>query len=323
MQVKPLIRGLATYVPGTGRIFSKGTGGTDNARYCYSVWLRHLVVARENGLQTEPEAVAELGPGDSVGVGLAALISGADKYYALDVVEHADIRKNLEIFEELLNLFKAKEDVPGEGEFPQVKPYLDSYEFPNSILSDDRLNASLNEARIERIRDSIIDMSAADSMITYRAPWLNLEIIKPESVDMTISQAVLEHVDDLRGTYEALYTWLESGGFMSHQIDFRCHGTAAKWNGHWTYSDLVWRLIRGNRPYLLNRQPYSTHINLMKDAGFTVVCERRVKSPWEFDKKALARRFRDMSEDDLTTSGAFVQAVKESEGKRRRCVNVK
>src|SRR5689334_3926898 len=54
-----------------------GTGGSSSARYCYSVWLRHLSMAARLGLNTDPKDVAELGPGHSIGVGLAALLSGA------------------------------------------------------------------------------------------------------------------------------------------------------------------------------------------------------------------------------------------------------
>ena len=60
--------------------------------------------------------VAELGPGDSLGIGFSALISGADKYFAFDVVEHANASRNFEIFDELVSLFKNKEDIPDDKE---------------------------------------------------------------------------------------------------------------------------------------------------------------------------------------------------------------
>ena len=104
-----------------------------------------------------------------------------------------------------------------------------------------------------------------------------------ESVDMLYSQAVLEHVDDLPGTYRAMRLWVKNGGMLSHSIDFRCHSTANDWNGHWQYSDRIWRLIRGKRSYLLNREAYSAHVDLLKDNGFeltlkqTDIAESRLK----------------------------------------------
>ena len=101
MKFKNVALGLLSYVPGAYKALAKGTRGTDTARYCYSVWLRHLVMARRSGLRQMPESAAELGPGDSLGIGLAALISGVKSYFALDVVRYANPKRNLEIFEEL------------------------------------------------------------------------------------------------------------------------------------------------------------------------------------------------------------------------------
>lgn len=50
MKLKQLIYGVASFVPGVIRLCAKGTGGTDSARYCYSVWLRHLVMAKKTVL---------------------------------------------------------------------------------------------------------------------------------------------------------------------------------------------------------------------------------------------------------------------------------
>src|SRR5215831_2336575 len=121
MKVKELVHGVVTLIPGMNQFRAKGTSGTDSARCCYSVWLRHLVMAFNNGLNFNPSVVAELGPGDSLGIGIAALISGAAKYFAFDVVEHANLERNLRIFDDLVTLFESRADIPGRDEFPEVK----------------------------------------------------------------------------------------------------------------------------------------------------------------------------------------------------------
>ncbi len=305
-----LVTGLATFIPGLAKFSSRGTGGTDSARYCYSVWLRHLVSVDDKGLNTDPAVVAELGPGDTLGIGLSALLSGAEKYYAFDMVEHANAERNLGIFDELVSLFRNREDIPGKDEFPLVNPCLESYVFPGNILRKDRLDQALNEERIEKIRRAILDPSGDNSMIQYRVPWFDSSVVERESVDFIYSQTVLECVDNLRYAYEAMWTWLKPRGFMSHQIDFKSIGTADEWNGHWTYSDFLWKLMRGKRPYLINREPYSTHIKLINEASFQVVNEKIVTMRSEIPRRKLAPRFRDLSDDDLTTSGAFILAVK-------------
>lgn len=310
MKLKQLIYGLAMFVPGVNQYLAKGTGGTISARYCYSVWLRHLVMAKTNGLNPYPKIVAELGPGDSLGIGMAALISGCDKYFAFDVVEHSNTERNLKIFDELVELFRNREAIPGDDEFPKVKPYLDNYDFPADILDESRLQYALEESRIEKIRDGISNPQINRSLVQYKVPWYDANILEKESVDMVYSQAVLEHVDDLRNTYKSMHLWLKPAGYISHQIDFKCHGTADEWNGHWVHSDLSWKLIRGGMPYLLNREPHSTHLTILKEEGFNILCDKKVKSESIFTLDDLAPRFKSISEDDLTTSGAFIQATK-------------
>lgn len=309
MKFGALARGLATYVPGIATLHRHVTytGGTDSARYCYSVWLRHLVMSRRNGLCNRPPLrVAELGPGDSIGIGLAALLCGSDCYFGLDALPLANLRRNLGVFDQLAELFRARTDIPGDDEFPDVKPKLASYEFPSGLF--DRPD----EHRIRRIRRSIEEPLSAGSMIRYVAPWWNPEVIEHGGVDMIFSQAVLEHVDDLATAYSAMQGWLAAGGWLSHQIDFRSHGTAREWNGHWTYGDRTWRLLRGRRTFLINREPHSTHLRLLREAGFRIVCDETIDGA-AVDRRRLAPRFASMSEADLTTSGAFVQAKASAE----------
>ena len=315
MNYKQLLIGFATYLPGVYQHFA-GTGGTVSARYCYAVWLRHLVMAHRSGLVTNlPDAVGELGPGDSLGTGLAALISGANTYYAFDVVRFANTQRNLEIFDELVELFRRCEDIPTSDEFPRIAPDIDSYRFPSNILSHDHLEKSLEPGRLQRIRRSLENLNLnndSGASIRYVVPWTEPGALaaKDSSVDMIYSQAVLEHVDNLEFTYKTLHRWLKPDGFMSHQIDFTCHQLDNRWNGHWTYSDFTWKLVRGNRPWFLNRQPYSTHTTLLRKWGFKIVNEVLLKDTSGITRDQLAAEFNGLSDDDVITRAAFVQAVK-------------
>jgi hypothetical protein len=309
-----LLSGLATYLPGRLESRRSGTGGTDDPRYCYSVWLRHLVLAWRRRLCTSPpRVVAELGPGDSVGIGIGALLCGADTYFGLDAVRHSNRARNLEILDGVVSLFRARSEIPDAREFPQVHPELDSYAFPHELLPGALLRRTLDDKRIDAIARSL---SGADdsprSMVRYAVPWWASDVVEPGSVEMIFSQAVLEHVDDLRGAYAAMASWSTPTGFLSHEIDFRSHGLAHAWNGHWTIPDWQWRIIRGRRPYLINRAPLSTHTTLLEDAGFEVVHVEPVSAPAGSTQPDLARRFRAMSDTDLMTSGAFIQARRAS-----------
>ena len=285
-----LLRGITSYLPGFDASIFTRTGGTNSARYCYSVWLRHLVLTKKTGgLINIPKIVAELGPGDSLGMGLCALLSGAEKYYAFDVVKYADSSKNLAIFEELEHLFKSKAPIPDDNEFPLVKPYLDNYAFPSEILTGEILQNALNKERLNTIRQSIRTPEKNESVIVYQVPWNDSSVIQKDSVDMIFSQATLEHVDDIENTYKIMYAWLKPGGAMSHQIDLKCHGTSSNWNGHWTYSNLQWKIIRGKRPWLLNRLTCSQQLSLAEKNNFNIVYIKKVSTPSKIRKESLHR----------------------------------
>lgn len=308
-----------TFVPGVSdlplikrlmRNRIKGTGGTSSARYCYSVWLRHLVLASESNLNTNPQTIAELGPGDSLGIGLAALLSGAGKYLAFDVHEYASAERNLTILDELLQLFKERTAIPDEVELPGVSPKLRHYAFPSSVLTEARMNAALDPERIDTIKNSLRNCKVHNSLIQYRVPWQSENVIEHDSIDLVYSQAVLEHVEALDDVYACMHSWLKPTGFISHQIDLKCHGWAKEWNGHWTYSDFMWKLVRGKDAWMINREPKSTHLRLLQASGFTIVRCDSITSPNKLRRNSVAKRFRDFQGDDLTTSGVFIQAVK-------------
>lgn len=305
-----LLYGLSTRLPAHNLLKRKGTGGTDMSAYCYSVWLRHMVMAQQNNLNTNPQVVAELGPGDSLGIGLTALIFGAEEYHAFDVVEFADIKKNLSVFDEIVMFAQEKRNIPDENEFPAVKPYLDNYSFPHAIFPKERLNKCLEPKRLEKIRKSILNPHRYDSVIRYVVPWASQSVQKKNTVDLIFSQAVLEHVDDLKSTYQAMYDWLGDGGYLSHQIDFKSHGTSKNWNGHWLYPEVLWNLIKGKRLYLLNRQPYSVHKLFLKQEGFSIIRVKKVQADSVFSLEDVNKQFQNISEEDLHTCGAYILATK-------------
>lgn len=315
MQVKArsFLLGIASFLPIARNFVCGGTGGTVSARYCYSVWLRHLVKALGRNGCAPPRTVAELGPGDSLGIGLSAVLSGADRYFALDVIEHARLSKNTEVLEELTHLFRARSPIPGDDEFPLVYPKLPDYHFPKQILTEEHLRTTLSEQRVNAIREALCGRGGSESSIEiqYIAPWHDDRHVRVEEVDFILSQAVLEHVEDLDGTYSALFRWLRPGGLMSHQVDFRSHGLTRDWNGHWALSDGMWRIVKGTRPYLINRHPYSVHRAALLNAGFRLSAEERRTGP-TLARSQLAPRYLALSDADLTTSGAYLQAIKPS-----------
>jgi len=311
MRIRPILRGIKSYLPFSSATPS-GTGGTISARYCYGVWLRHQVTLFENGLDSHPQVVAELGPGDSLGIGLAALLSGVQRYIALDVVAHAAPDRNLTVFDELTALFRDRAAIPDDVEFPQVHPRLKSYDFPAHMLDDERLQRALAPDRIQKIRRDLASLyhPGDATSVNYICPWSDADAVQAGSVDIVFSQAVLEHVDDIRFTYNACYRWLKPGGAMSHQIDFKSHGITDEWNGQWGYPDWLWTITRGRKPYFINREPLSSHLSAIQEAGFELIGVLPVRKAGGIGRSELAGRFRTLSDDDLSTASAHVLARK-------------
>ena len=304
MKIRPLLTGLASNIPGLYNNFARGTGGSNSASYCYDVWINHLTLLHQVGLQKIPNAIAELGPGDSLGIGLAALLSGANEYYALDVRKYSNTEMNLKVLDELVDVFRNRASISSSN-----TPTKD-------IITEERLMESLREDRIDAIRRAIADLES-DSIsrsgkikIKYIVPWNDPNVLEPQSVDLIYSQAVLEHVDDLEAVYRAMSIWLKTGGYMSHQIDFQSHNMTKEWNGHWACNEFIWRIARGKKPYLLNRQPYSAHVDLQEKYGFKIIFTRCTPADASgIARKQLATRWRNMTDSDLCCAGALIQVV--------------
>ncbi len=312
MRLGPVARGILTYVPAINELLPSATtgGATTSANYCYGVWLKHLTLLHAHGLAAVPSTIAELGPGDSLGVGLCGLLSGADHYAGLDVVAHSNPAANQIVLDDLVRKFRERAPNPDHG-WPHFDAYLDARGFPSRVLDEDTLKHSLDPDRVDAIRQAIsLPSPYSPISVEYKAPWFDPRVIEEDSVDLIVSHSVLEHVADLAGTYRALYRWLKPGGWMSHQIDFKSHQLSRRWNGYRTCSEGMWTLTVGRRPFLINRQPASVHLRLLQEAGFTLVTQEKYLRDDGIGRDELAPLWAQISEEDLNCSGLYVIARK-------------
>jgi hypothetical protein len=306
-----MLKGALTYVPALNawRIRRASTGGSNSARYCYSVWFRHLINLDSCGFKIKGAQVGELGPGDSIGVGLAALLSGAEHYIGLDMLP-LSAKADLEsIFDELVRLYSRREAIPDNSEFPRVRPQLKSYEFPDHTIEWTGFSE-----RVERIRSEIRKGLEHGRMIRYQAPWTSIADVAPQSLDLIFSQAVLEYVAPLDEAYRAMSVWLKAGRYASHVIDLSSHELSPVWNGHWAYSDREWQLARGRREFFLNREPLETYLKYAAKFGFDIV---HLHKDYETNGLPLADldpHFRGFDPEDLRTRGAILIVRKRSDG---------
>ena len=249
------------------------------------------------GFDAKGARIAELGPGDSIGTGLAALLSGAYYYVGLDVV--AFLPRNVEaIFESLVNLYRARAPIPDDTEFPRVEPKLESYEFPDYAIELPGF-----EDRVNQIRKEIKQGLQNGRMVRYHAPWTTVDGIAPRSLDLVFSQAVLEYVP-VDEAYTAMSVWLRKGQYASHVIDLSAYYLSPFSNGHLAYSNWEWRLACGRREAVLNREPLSTHLGCASKYGCDIVALHKNSTMSGLKPEQLSVRYRTLSAEDLQTRRA-------------------
>ena len=304
-----LVKGMLTWVPGVHDAFfdPRAAGGTASASYCYGVWMKHLALLWEHGMREMPRDVLELGPGASIGTGVAALLCGARSYVGLDAEPHGAATNHAAAFHGLVRLFESRAPRPTAG-FPAFDHLLDERLFPSGILSEERLSRSLSAERIAAIGRAVHALGSSDEPMLRYQTWSTLEGVADASLDLVFSHVVMNQVEDPEAVYECCGRWVRPGGWMSHQLDCTALGTAEEWNGHRAYGEVAWKIIAGRRPYFVNREPLETHLALMRAHGFDIVKILRGRKAGGITRAQLAPRWRGISDDDLATQSAFVIA---------------
>lgn len=309
MELWPVLKGALTRVPGLYRTRAAALGGSISSRYCYGVWLRHVSRLHAAGMRGIPSTVAELGPGLSLGVGLAALLSGTDRYVALDMARDAAPGQQSRMLDEIAGLLTGHVAIPDDREFPELLPRLSEYAFPHGLEAA----ASGATGRLPAVRELLESFASGESRagalsLSYRVPWTEDRLREP--VDLVVAQAVLEHVDDPAAVYQALAQALRPGAFLSATIDFRSHGLTRAWNGHWAYSERTWRVVRGARHWGINRWPLRRHLDALDEAGFRVLEMEREVSASTLSVTQIEAGYGPMELEDARTCSAYVIAMR-------------
>lgn len=242
LKLRPIAAGVLSNLPGLFAWWDRRRpmGNTSSSAYARGVWRLHLENYATFSGQRLPAAVAEFGPGATLGACIAAICDGVGKAVALDVCPYAsDDAANLRVLDELL---------------------------PDSERTHEYV----------RLKDAVTRVGTAgpDSLLRYVAPCTDPETLSPNSMDFIFSHSVMEHVSEPQCAYEAFFRWLRPGGIISHKIDHSSHAITRSWNGHYGIPDALWSVIVGRRPYLLNRMTPTEHRDAIVSAGFRVLLEK-------------------------------------------------
>ena len=211
--------------------------------------------------------MAEFGTGASLGTLVSAIKDGVKNAVGLDLIPYANNYKlNKRIIDELIP----------KNKFPKLN-----------------MNLSIELGNLSN--------TFSNNRIKYIAPLDDTKLSQYESIDLIFSHSVLEHVDNLKKSYKIMFKLLKKGGLMSHKIDHSSHQITNSWNGHYVLNKFVWKLIRGNKPYLLNRVTPSEHKKLILSVGFKIIHEEYITSN-NYDKNSLFLK----DDDHLIKTSLFI-----------------
>jgi len=311
MNLKPrtLATGMLSYLPGARKVYHRHFfhPGETSAMTSYGIWLKHLSLATSHGMREIPRTVVELGPGRSIGVGLAAMICGADRYYGLDAVPALERNDTLSFFDALVALFRNRATpLNAQGYIT-----YGGGAFPHDVLPSGLLDDLLSADRLRRLREEVERFAAgAGRALHYAAPWDERDLEFAGQADFLVSHAVLQHVSSVDAIFESVARMLRPGGSSSHQVSFDSHGITPAWNGHWGCPSWQWTLALGRKDFLVNRIPHSRLLAAIKRSGLELSADLVERDTSGIGRESLGDDWSWLQDDDLVVRDAFIVARK-------------
>ena len=143
-------------------------------------------------------------------------------------------------------------------------------------------------------------------VLQYIPHWDESKFTKKESIDLIISNAVMEHIIDIEFVYKIMFDWLKPGGWCSHVIDYGAHELSENWYQHLYVNKRFWNFLMHGRMYPINRYPHSFHIKVLKKLGYEIIYENKTFNK-KADKRKISSTIKNLfSEEDLVISGAHI-----------------
>lgn len=234
----------------------------------------------------ENKTIVELGPGDTLSAALFILAYGAARVFCFDRFELVfNIEKNSAIARHILS------GLPKDRQ-QQLQKTI-SFNAQGQVLWD--------KARLMYLHN--------------REERIDLE---ESSVDLIVSNAVLEHVQDLENLFSTMGRILRPGGLMVHAADLRSHGLHyATPLDFLAVSEGLWRCMTYYRG-APNRARKSDYEKLMERHGFDIIAFEATSRFAQEEINAFALREPELaasfSAEDLSCESILFSARKKLPG---------
>jgi len=263
------------------------TSGTGNPRLdhnCRSVAGKYCraIAPGDPCSAVQNKTIAELGPGDTVATALFLLAFGAGRVICADrYTLLLDQAKNAAVARQVLAVLPEEQRLRLQA-----------------ILSfDGRGRVHWDTGRLQYLHTRDGNIPLPD-----------------ESIDIIVSNAVLEHVQDLDSLFADMHRTLRPGGIMVHAADLKSHGmhrtTALDFLAH---NETLWRCMTFYRG-APNRKRKSDYRRLIIRHGFTETCFKVTGTVSSGDiesfRQAFPGRAARFSDEDLSCGGFLFTAAK-------------
>jgi hypothetical protein len=279
---------LARFSPGLYVRLSGETGrglgeesSSQAARYfrsCFDEYFARLGVApSEIGSFLAGKRILEYGPGDIPGVALLLIAYGAEIVVCVDRFPLIKLsEKNLAVINELISGLDIAQRQRAESCFLQAGN-------PASDFNPDFIHYHIDPNGLSGLRNE---------------------------VDLVLSRAVLEHVNDLPATFNDMYTAMKRNAIAIHQVDLKSHGLhQSNPLDFLLWPDALWRLMYSHKG-VPNRLRVNSYRTILAQTGFEEVSLEPTLLANPADVSAvqpnIAKSFRQVSNQDLRCLGFWL-----------------
>ena len=223
------------------------------------------------------KTIVEIGPGDVVGMGILALLHGANMYIVYDRFA-GNIRSP-----DACRLYRLLAERHGFHDAPSVEGFATAF---------------------------------TDRLIERREAIETANITAPEA-DVVLSFNVVEHLYDVEKAFAQMAALLKPGGVMIHRVDYSAHGPWSRYPNRLTFLTIpspLWRMM-GSQRGESNRRRHSHILEAGRKAGLemrTIMKGERTISPQDIAavRHKLCRDLRACSDEDLQLLDAGVIGIK-------------
>jgi len=250
----------------------------DYFRKCFYEYFQVLNIAPDKIYDfLKDKRILEYGPGDITGIGLLMYAHGAEHVICVDRFPLVSMTQhNIDVLHNLMHGLSEEERLRAGQAFNEVGN-------PASGFASHSIKYMVRK-------------SGLSGLVKY--------------IDIIISRAVLEHVNDLGATFKDMHNALHDTGIAIHQVDLKSHGLHRKNPLDFlTWPPRAWSLMYGHKG-VPNRWRVDKYRQVITEQGFKMVALYPTALAEKTDMAAvrpyLAAPFRTISDEDLSWLGFWL-----------------